>query len=198
MDLECGVYSELWGETIVHRITDVSEDGLWIEADLLLEVGTDVTLRFQPPDWKEALCVAGRVRRVALERHRHGSIGMGIAFDSLRPEERRQLTQSMRSLRAASPYLLGQRTLVGVPVHPGEVSQAQASTSEAATVVGWPTSARAPSSKPSRKAFSMPRYAPPGSVPMASGLDDDIAAFEGGLDLATSVFGGRRGDLGAD
>ena len=154
-----------------------------------------MTLRFQPPDWKEPLCVAGRVRRVALERRRHGSIGMGVAFDSLRPDERRQLTQSMRSMRAASSYLLDQRTLVGVPVHPGEVSQAQASPSEsAATVVGWPMSAQPFLNRRPRKATHPERYVPPLPAPTASGLDENDAAFEGGLDLATSVFAGPPDD----
>ncbi|MBW1907896.1 MAG: PilZ domain-containing protein [Deltaproteobacteria bacterium] len=64
VDLECAVYSELWGEAIAHQATDVSEDGLWIQTDLLLEIGTEVTLTFYPPDWEEPLYVAGRVQRV--------------------------------------------------------------------------------------------------------------------------------------
>jgi hypothetical protein len=68
VDLECAVYSELWGEAIAHRVTDVSEEGLWIQTDLLLEIGDEVALTFYPPDWEEPLYVAGRVQRVELQR----------------------------------------------------------------------------------------------------------------------------------
>ena len=68
VDLECEVYSELWGEPISHRAIEVSENGLWIQTELLLEVGTEVTLTFYPPDWEEPLCVAGRVQRAELDR----------------------------------------------------------------------------------------------------------------------------------
>ena len=118
VDLDCEVYSELWGEAITHRVTDVSETGLWIHTDLLLEVGTELTLTFVPPDWEEPLCVAGRVRRVELRPvpNDGGAVGMGIAFETLRNDERRRLTHSMRCLRAQEAYILDQRTLTGVPV----------------------------------------------------------------------------------
>ena len=54
------MYSDLWGEAIAHRVTEVSENGLWIQTELLLEIGSEVTLTFYPPDWEEPLCVAGR------------------------------------------------------------------------------------------------------------------------------------------
>jgi hypothetical protein len=58
VDLECEVYSDLWGQAISHRAVEVSENGLWIRTELLLEVGSEVTLTFYPPDWDEPLCVA--------------------------------------------------------------------------------------------------------------------------------------------
>ena len=83
VDLECAVYSELWGEAIAHRVTDVSEEGLWIQTDLLLEIGNEVTLTFYPPDWEEPLYVAGRVQRVELQRKPGDgrAVGMGIEFE---------------------------------------------------------------------------------------------------------------------
>ncbi|MCZ6805897.1 MAG: PilZ domain-containing protein [Deltaproteobacteria bacterium] len=188
--LECGVFSDVWGEAIMHRVTDVSEDGLWIETDLLLEVGSDVTLTFYPPDWEEPLHVAGRVQRVGLERgtHESTSIGMGIAFEALRINERRQLTQSMRCLRAEASYILDQRTLVGVPVGPDEplepLESLEPSPDPQRTVVGWSAPAQPLSSRPVRKAPERERPKP----------DPDSPAFQGGLDLATSLFSGTDSD----
>ena len=45
VDLECAVYAELWGEAVAHQVSDVSEEGLWIQTDLLLEIGTEITLK---------------------------------------------------------------------------------------------------------------------------------------------------------
>lgn len=187
IDLECGVFSDIWGEAITHRVTDVSEDGLWIETDLLLEVGSEVTLRFYPPDWEEPLYVAGRVQRVELERSakQATSIGMGIEFDALRTDERRQLTQSMRCLRADASYILDQRTLVGVPVGPDEPMEPLGPVPDPSrTVVGWSAPAQPLSSRPVRKAPERERPKP----------DPDAPAFEGGLDLATSVFSSSSSD----
>ncbi len=187
VDLECRVFSDVWGEAIVHRVTDVSEDGLWIETDLLLEVGSEVTLSFYPPDWEEPLYVAGRVQRVELERspEQTTSIGMGIAFETLRTDERRQLTQSMRCLRADASYILDQRTLVGVPVGPDDPDEAFDPTPDPSkTVLGWSAPARSLSSKPVRKSPERQRPKP----------EPESPAFEGGLDLATSVFKGSDSD----
>jgi Tfp pilus assembly protein PilZ len=182
VDLECEVYSELWGEAVMHRVTDVSEEGLWIQTDLLLEIGTEVTLTFYPPDWEEPLYVAGRVQRVELQR-RPGdgsAIGMGIAFEALRTDERRRLTQSMRCLRAEEAFILDQRTLTGVPVGIGEAHE-PAPTS-GGTVAGWaaPSLSNEYSGRPSRIT----------ATPVQREEDDDLSrsAFPGGLDLAASVF----------
>ncbi|MEM7437550.1 MAG: PilZ domain-containing protein [Myxococcota bacterium] len=193
IDLECGIYSDVWGEVIVHRVTDVSEDGLWVETELLLEVGSDVTLTFYPPDWEEPLCVAGRVCRVELEPKTAGSstIGMGIAFDALRSEERRHLRQSMRCLRADAAYLLDQRTLVGVPVGTAGPGPESTPTKRLPvgraedvrrTVFGWgaPSDA-APTDPPEEAAESESR----------ASLEAPASAFGGGLDLAASIFDPR-------
>lgn len=187
VDLECGVFSDVWGEAILHRVTDVSEDGLWIETDLLLEVGSEVTLSFYPPDWEEPLYVAGQVERVELQRgaEQATSIGMGIAFWTLRTDERRQLTRSMRCLRADASYILDQRTLVGVPVGANEpLESLEPVPDPSRTVVGWSAPAQPLSSKPVRKPPETER----------AELDPDSPAFQGGLDLATSVFGGSGSD----
>ena len=188
VDLECAVYSELWGEAISHRVTDVSEEGLWIQTDLLLEIGNEVTLTFCPPDWEEPLYVAGRVQRVELQR-RPGdgnAVGMGIEFEALRTDERRRLTRSMRCLRADEAFILDQRTLTGVPVGVGEPYEP--APNPGGTVAGWaaPSPSTEYSGRPSRVT----------AIPAQRKEDAERSqsAFPGGLDLATSVFA----DCGSD
>lgn len=188
VDLECDVYSEVWGQPIAHRVTDVSEDGLWIQTDLLLEIGSEVTLTFYPPDWEEPLYVAGRVQRVQLRSRplRGGRVGMGIGFESLRNDERRQLTRSMRCLRAEESFILDQRTLTGVPVGAGEPEEPAPRRSR--TVVGW----AAPPVAPERSA----RESGIAETPRRFGDSEAPTgrAFTGGLDLAASVFSSRPKD----
>jgi Tfp pilus assembly protein PilZ len=191
VDLECEVYSALWGEAISHRAVEVSENGLWIQTELLLEIGTEVTLTFSPPDWDEPLCVAGRVQRVEL-RARPGdanAVGMGIAFDALRNDERRRLTQSIRCLRAQESYILDQRTLTGVPVGVSDVHEP--SPDPGRTLAGWsaPSAAPAYTGRPSRITATPANR---GSRDLASDRVD--GAFRGGLDLAASVFSPGNSD----
>jgi hypothetical protein len=185
VDLECELYCELWVEAITYRVTDVSEDGLWIQTDLLLEVGTEVTLTFVPPDWDEPLCVAGRVERVELGPRSSGQglVGMGIGFEALRNDERRRLTHSMRCLRAEQSFILGQRTLTGVPVGTGELDDRSPVRPSRQTLTGWPGAGSAPNDqakRPSRITASPPDSGESERAPKH--------AFPGGLDLAASVF----------
>ena len=182
VDLECEVYSDRWGEAITHRVTDVSEDGLWIQTDLLLEVGSEVTMTFYPPDWEEPLYVAGRVRRVELRprlRDRN-AVGMGIAFEAMRTDERRRLTQSLRGFRAQESFILDQQTLTGVPIAVSE--EAGPAPAPSGTVVGWsaPATPDEPESRPSHVKMRRAARDVPDEHPHR--------AFGGGLDLATSVF----------
>ena len=185
VDLECEVHSEVWGEAVSHRVTDVSEEGLWIETDLLLEIGTDVTLTFYPPDWDDPLYVAGRVQRVGLQRKAGdaSAVGMGIAFEALRADERRRLTRSMRGFRSQEAYILDQRTLIGVPVGVDEGYQAQPLTGQ--TVVGW--AAPAPPAEYEGPPTRTMKKVPEEKVPQ----ERSQSAFPGGLDLAASVFSDR-------
>ena len=166
----------------MHRVTDVSEDGLWIQTDLLLEVGSTVALTFFPPDWEEPLYVAGRVQRVEIQPRRGdgNAVGMGIAFEALRRDERRRLTRSMRGLRAEGAFILDQHTLTGVPV--GVVEPYEPALEPGRTVVGWaaPSLPAEYEGRPSR-ITARPAEAEP---------EEEHAerAFPGGLDLAASVF----------
>ena len=182
VDLECEVYSELWGEPIAHRVTDVSEDGLWIQTELLLEIGSRVTLTFYPPDWEEPLYVAGCVQRVELQRRTGdgSAIGMGIAFEALRRDERRRLTRSMRGFRSDDAFILDQRTLTGVPV--GVAEPLEPALNPGRTVVGWaapspPAQYEGPASRTVKK-----------TPEREADQERPDRAFPGGLDLAASVF----------
>ena len=177
VDLECEVYSDLWGEAIAHRAVEVSESGLWIQTELLLEVGSEVTLTFYPPDWEEPLCVGGRVRRVE----------MGIAFETLRNDERRRLTHSMRCLRAEESYILDQRTLTGVPVGAGDPAH-EPEADLGRTLAGWAGPA---SGSPYSVRASRVEAAP---IERARAASASASAFCGGLDLAASVFTPRGSD----
>jgi Tfp pilus assembly protein PilZ len=178
VDLECDVYCELWGEPLAHRVTDVSEDGLWIQTELLLEVGTEVTLTFLPPDWDEPLCVAGQVQRVELRSRPNdgGGVGMGIGFEAMRSDE------SMRCLRARESFILSQRTLTGVPVGIAEPEQPAAPEQMRETMAGWaaPTPEPGRTGRPSRVTVTPAKR--------ACGSARPRVAFAGGLDLAASVF----------
>jgi Tfp pilus assembly protein PilZ len=185
VELECELYCELWNEAIAYRVTDVSEAGLWIQTDLLLEIGTEVTLTFVPPDWDEPLCVAGRVERVQLRSRSEDreSVGMGIEFEALRNDERRRLTHSMRCLRAEESFILGQRTLTGIPVGVADAAEHSPVRPSRQTLTGWPATAKPPpqhSGRPSRITASPAERNESGPTP--------THAFPGGLDLAASVF----------
>ncbi len=188
VDLECAVYAELWGEAVAHQVSDVSEEGLWIQTDLLLEIGTEITLTFYPPDWEEPLYVAGRVQRVEFRRRLGdgSSVGMGIAFEAMRNDERRRLNRSMRCLRADEAFILDQRTLTGVPVGVGETDNF--APNPGSTVAGWaaPAPSTACAGRPSR-ITATPTH-------RDEEFEASRSAFPGGLDLAASVFA----DSGSD
>lgn len=195
VDLECEVYAELWGEPIAHRVTDVSENGLWIQADLLLELGSEVTLTFFPPEWDEPLCVAGRVCRVDL-RVRPGdgnAVGMGIEFEALRRDERRRLRDSMRCLRPQDSFILDQKTLSGVPV--AATGRPEPVPHRGGTLAGWAAPNGSPSyvGRPSHITARPPRGDEEGDEGRRGARPSD-RAFAGGLDLAASVFSSGNTD----
>lgn len=105
---------------------------------------------------------------------------MGIAFQALRRDERRRLTQSMRGLRADEAFILDQRTLTGVPV--GVAEPFEPAPNPGRTVAGWaaPSLSAQYEGPPSRTMKKTPRPEPDEERP--------DRAFPGGLDLAASVF----------
>jgi hypothetical protein len=98
----------------------------------------------------------------------------------LRNDERRRLTRSMRCLRAQESYILDQRTLTGVPVGVSEAREPLAEPGR--TLAGWsaPASSSAYTGRPSRVTAS--------PVSGERAIERFDSAFQGGLDLAASVF----------
>ena len=180
VNLECAVFAEFWGEPIIHQVTDISEDGVWIPTDLPLGIGTEVTLSFQPSDWREPLYVAGCIRRVELQRRAEDprAAGMGISFEALRADERRRLTRSLLRLRPRESYHLGQRTLTGVPV--GHTRDRDRRTARSRTMIGWAAPTFATEPKQERRSHTSPSEAQ--QEPASHN------AFGGGVALIASVL----------
>lgn len=181
VDLDCALLSELWDEPVPHRITDISEQGLWIATDFPLEVGTEVSVSIHPPDWARPLYVSGEVRRVDLRRRASDprSAGMGIAFQTLRPDDRRRLSQA---LREAKPLQSGQvvaRTLAGVPV--GAIPVRERRVPQTRTLCGV---APAPITRSERQHRRTPQRSMTEPTRQERG-------FGGGLGLAAWLFGPR-------
>ncbi len=94
--IECRVsvaVKETEGEGhLVFRSGNVSLGGIFIESDLLLEVGALVRVAFTLPDQEKACVADGAIVRVADEDSRGNVIsGMGLEFTRIDPETRRRL-----------------------------------------------------------------------------------------------------------
>ena len=98
----------------------------------------------------------------------------------MRNDERRRLTHSMRCLRAQESYILDQRTLTGVPVGVSEAHEPASNPGR--TLAGWSAPASGPTytGRPSRITASPAKR--------DRNAERSDGAFQGGLDLAASVF----------
>jgi hypothetical protein len=182
IELDCAVYADTWDEALVHHATNVSELGLWLESDLLLDVGTEVSVVFTLPDWLEPLYAAGRIQRVLLRR-RHDdprSAGMGVAFEGLRSDERRRLSRSLAACSKAQTRSPHEQTLVGIPVAPGGC-ELEGRLSKTRTVMGWAAPAPALEAQPRLQRQRSVRRDAKRNASASS-------AFGGGLSLVASAF----------
>ncbi len=80
---------------------DLSEGGLFLRSDLLLEVGEDLTLEIHLPAGRVTVA-SGRVAWVTRGSGRKSMAGMGIEFARLSSHDRRALAESLRSLARAN------------------------------------------------------------------------------------------------
>ena len=76
--------------TIVLESADVSQDGLFVEAPILLDEGTPVACTFARPDGSNFEAAGQIVRIESGDRTRSGS-GMGIEFVDIEPIDRLRL-----------------------------------------------------------------------------------------------------------
>lgn len=105
--LETEVTSDLWDGAITLLATDLSLHGIWVEADLPLGIGSEVTVSFVPPDCPRCMPfrAQGTVVRVSLLRRRtdYGHAGMGIAFQNLSVDQVQRLTRALHGMPPPVP-----------------------------------------------------------------------------------------------
>ena len=77
---------------------DINEGGLYIETESPREFGTVVSMHFHLPGSDQTVRVRGTVVRQHAGGDDHAS-GMGIEFDDLGHEARRQIDEIIRALR---------------------------------------------------------------------------------------------------
>ena len=81
--------------------TDLSEGGLFLRSDLLLEVGEDLTLEIPLSSGKTTVA-HGRVAWVTRGAGAKAA-GMGVEFARLSPDDRRALAENLRDLTKSNP-----------------------------------------------------------------------------------------------
>ena len=82
--------------------TDLSEGGLFLRSDLLLEVGEDLTLEIPLSSGKTTVA-HGRVAWVTRGAGAKAAAGMGVEFARLSPDDRRALAENLRDLTKSNP-----------------------------------------------------------------------------------------------
>jgi hypothetical protein len=110
---ECSVHSPLWDGAAFYQATDVSPYGLWLSADLTLEVGERLELAFRPPRWPEwawPILAVGEVVRVSLPRRRgdRHPAGMGVRFTEIDPLAVEQMQLRLQGLPPPLPRRVAQ------------------------------------------------------------------------------------------
>ena len=82
--------------------TDLSEGGLFLRSDLLLEVGEDLTLEIPLGNGKTTVA-HGRVAWVTRGTGAKAAAGMGVEFARLSSDDRRALAENLRDLTKSTP-----------------------------------------------------------------------------------------------
>jgi hypothetical protein len=115
--LECALQSDLWDGLVSLAVSNVSNEGVWIDTPYTLEPGEELVLSFLPPGARqgEEVWAVAEVARVGLWRRRLDPwpAGMGLTFRYLSHVDRRFLA---RSLVGYPPRLPARR---GPPALPG-------------------------------------------------------------------------------
>ncbi|MBK9265609.1 MAG: PilZ domain-containing protein [Polyangiaceae bacterium] len=88
-------------ETFLYAaITNISELGIFVRTTEPLGTGTQLTLRFVPPDASEPFVLIGTVQWVNMVRpmHDNPNPGMGIKFVNLTLDDRERLVATIRTI----------------------------------------------------------------------------------------------------
>jgi len=108
--LECEVHSDLWEGGALHLATNLSDQGVWLQSQLPLEVGEELIVSLRPPRWQNSrsLVALASVVRVGMYRRRGDSrgAGMGLSFSDLEKPEARMLVACLRGLPPPLPKAL--------------------------------------------------------------------------------------------
>jgi PilZ domain len=111
VQLEAEVSSPAWRDSVTLMVSDLSAHGMWLESDLILTVGDQLSLCFDPPHWQglPTLRADATVVRVSLLRRHEDSgcsAGMGVSFTGLAPGVARGLECALRGLPPPLPARL--------------------------------------------------------------------------------------------
>jgi type IV pilus assembly protein PilZ len=82
------------------NITNISEMGIFVQTDKPLPVGTHLIMRFAPPSVPTAFVLEGIVQWINPVKPLGENInpGMGIRFESLKPDDRERLVEAVRTI----------------------------------------------------------------------------------------------------
>jgi len=97
--LPCALQSNYWDGSVSLSMSDLSEEGLWIDTSLALEPGEEIVLAFQPPGRRTAeLWALAEVARVGMWRRADDvwPAGMGLLFTYVSNLDRRMLSHALQ------------------------------------------------------------------------------------------------------
>jgi uncharacterized protein (TIGR02266 family) len=83
-------------------LKDLSEGGLFLKADRVLPIGSELTVELWPPGWTDPLALESKVVRV-VEAGGGATPGMGVSFQNIVPETQEQLQKLLAEHGSAIP-----------------------------------------------------------------------------------------------
>ena len=95
LDLSCELMSVYWEEPVVHRASDLSPYGMWIDTLFPLHHGAELVVAFAVPRSGEQLVTLARVCRSTSDAPR---VGMGLEFVEMSEAERVFLERNLRGI----------------------------------------------------------------------------------------------------
>jgi hypothetical protein len=123
VQLEAHVMSDLWDGAVALTLTNLSQHGAWLDSELSLDVGDELSLTFTPPHWQTLglprLHARATVARVSLRRRRcdSASAGMGLRFTGLSRATARRLDAALRGVPPPLPISQRQHVVANPSDH---------------------------------------------------------------------------------